>query len=168
MRSSLASSLCSLLLLTACPGDDGSASGTETDSATGTGTGGSSGTEGVDETGADTTEGSTGEPAGSDLEPCDPRLEDPCDQGVCAGSPMGGYFCRPGCSSMAEPGTPCGSDDECLPVTPGSEETACFDVGDCDFLTGEGCNPATGETCVVVGVEPLRTACVPTGDAGTG
>lgn len=168
MRSSLVLSLCSLLMLTACPGDDGSADPTDSASDTGMGTGNSSGTAGVDETADDTTAGSTGEPAGSDLSPCDPLVEDSCEEGVCAGSPMGGYFCRPGCSSMAEAGTPCGSDDVCLPVTPGAEQTACFDVGECDFVTGEGCNPATGETCVVVAVEPLLTACVPTGDAGRG
>lgn len=161
------SSLWMLLSLTGCPGDDGGGSGTDTDAATGTDTGGTSSSGGLDETMGDS-EGSTGEPAGTELVPCDPGVEDSCEEGVCAGNPFGGYFCRPGCSSMAEEGTPCGSDDVCLPVSPGAEETACFDVADCDFVTGTGCNEAAGESCVVVSVEPLRTACVPTGDAGLG
>ncbi|MCA9654534.1 MAG: hypothetical protein H6712_33600 [Myxococcales bacterium] len=161
----LTSSLCLLLSLMACPGDDGGGSGTDTDAATGTGSTGSTG--GMDET-ADSGEGSTGEPAVSELVPCDPLVEGSCEDGVCAGSPTSGFFCRPGCSSMAEEGTPCGSDDVCLPVIPGAEQTACFDVADCDFVTGSGCNEAAGETCVVVTVEPLRTACVPTGDTGVG
>lgn len=153
-----------LLSLTACPGDD-SGAGTQTDGATETSTG--TGDSGLDSTAG--TDDSTGEPAGSSLQPCDPRLDDrDCDEGVCAGSPLGGYFCRSACSSMAEAGTPCGSDDICLPVDTGAEDTACFDVRDCDFVTGDGCPSGTGDSCVVVSLEPLRTACVPTGSTGLG
>ncbi|MEM9455177.1 MAG: hypothetical protein AAGF11_13430 [Myxococcota bacterium] len=120
---------------------------------------------GLDSTGTD---GSTGEPAGMEPTPCDPEAEEPCDQGECAGSPLGGTYCRPGCSSSAEPGTPCGADDVCLPVAPGRTDTACYDVAECNVVTGEGCNLDAGEQCVVVSLDPLYTACVPGGDAGVG
>ena len=153
-----------LLALSACPSDDTGGSGTEDTgtSTAATGTGSETGaTEGLDD--------STGSPAGSTLMPCDPRDDAACDQGVCAGDAIGGLFCRFPCSSMAESGTPCGSDDVCLPVSDDEEDgLACFDVADCDFLTGAGCNEAAGETCVVVAVDPLRTACVPQGDTGSG
>ena len=45
---------------------------------------------------------------------------------------------------MAETGTVCGSNDVCLPQQPGSAETACFNVADCDFVTGEGVQPRGG------------------------
>lgn len=148
------------LALFGCPGDDGGPT-RDTEATTGTGDSGSD-TSAVDSTGAD----STGEPSGPSLEPCDPRQAEPCDQGVCSGNALGGYFCRPACSSMAEPGTACGSDDVCLPSDVG-EQLGCFDIRDCDFVTGEGC-PSDTDTCVVVSLDPLRTACVPVGDVGRG
>jgi len=155
-----------LTLLPACPGDDGPspAQDTETDGSTGTGTTGGS-TGGLDSTGDGMT---TGEPSGVDLVPCDPLAETPCEQGECAGHPMSGFYCRPRCSSMAEPGTPCGSDDVCLPTRPGSDDTACFDVAECDPVTGSGCELEAGDGCVVVALDPLRTACVPTGNVDGG
>jgi hypothetical protein len=168
-RSLLRPSLASLLLLSlaACPGDDsgGTGGGTETGTETSTGTGDA--TMGLDSTGG-ASSGDTGEPSGIDLAPCDPLAEASCDEGVCAGHPISGFYCRPGCSSMAEAGTPCGSDDICLPVRPGAMETACFDVRECDLPTGEGCNLAAGDSCAAVSLEPLLTACVPAGEAGSG
>lgn len=154
-----------LLSLCACPGDDTGGSGTDTDTGTGSSTG--QVTEGLDSTGGESTS-DTGEPAGVELVPCDPQAEGACEEGVCAGSPLSGFYCRPACSSMAEDGTPCGSDDVCLPVRPGATETACFDVGACDLPTGEGCSLAAGDSCAAVSLEPLRTACVPAGTAGPG
>ncbi len=168
-RSLLSLGLASMLTtLSGCPGDDGSGSGTGTDTDVATGDTGTTGdvTGGLDSTGDDS--GSTGEPAGVELMPCDPTAEMPCDQGECAGHPMSGFYCRPRCSGMAEPGTPCGSDDVCLPTTPGSMETACYDVQECDFVTGDGCNLDAGDSCVVVAFEPLQTACVPTGNTAAG
>lgn len=159
--------LTSLLLPTAaCPGDDAASGGTETEGATSSGT--ATTTDALDTTADGSSGDTTGQPAGTELVACDPLVEDGCEEGVCSGSPTSGFFCRPGCSSMAEDGTPCGSDDVCLPVRPGAEATACVDVVDCDFVTGDGCAEATGETCVVVTVEPLRTTCVPTANAGSG
>lgn len=165
---SLRLGLASLLLLstTACPGDDATGSGgTETETSTSTG---GTATLALDSTGEASTGDSTGEPAGVELVPCDPLAEAPCDEGVCAGHPMSGFYCRPGCSSMAEPGTPCGADDVCLPVRPGAAQTACFDVRECDLVTGDGCSLAAGDACVAVGLDPLQTACVPVGTAGSG
>ncbi|MCX4245077.1 hypothetical protein [Paraliomyxa miuraensis] len=165
---SLVSGLASVLLLSlaACPGDDTSGTGgTETSTGTGTGT---ETTEAVDSTADESTGDTTGEPAGVQLVPCDPNDEASCEEGVCSGHPMSGFYCRPGCSSMAEPGTPCGADDVCLPVRPGATQTACFDVRTCDVVTGDGCSLAAGDACVVIGLDPERTACVPVGTAGAG
>lgn len=165
LRSHLRPRLVALLLsLSACPGDDGGGGGgSGSDGTTGTG----EATMGLDSTGTDGT-GDTGEPAGVELVPCDPTAEGSCEEGVCAGHPMSGFYCRPGCSTMAMEGTPCGSDDVCLPVRPGAPETACFDVRACDLLTGDGCSLAAGDGCVALSLDPLRTACVPTGDATAG
>ena len=107
----------------------------------------------------------TGGPMSGGLEPCDPRDDEPCDVGVCAGSGAAGYYCRPGCSAMASPGDPCGADDVCLPDG-FSDGLACFDVDGCDFLTGDPCGE--GQTCSVVSVEPVRTQCVPSPGGGLG
>lgn len=117
--------------------------------------------EGLDDT--------TGGVEGNALIPCDPRDDEPCDVGECAGSTFSGFYCRPGCSDSAEPGTTCGSDDVCLPVTgnPG-DDLACFDVGECDVLDSSGCNLDAGETCVVASIEPFFTECVPSGGGGVG
>lgn len=164
-RSSFRLGLATLFLcLCGCPGDDaGGGGGTETGTGTGTGT---ATDDGLDSTGDGTAE--TGEPAGVQLVPCDPLAESACEEGVCAGHPISGFYCRSGCSSMAVEGTPCGADDVCLPVRPAEAQTACFDVLACDLPSGEGCNLAAGDSCVAVSLEPLRTACVPAGDAGTG
>jgi hypothetical protein len=152
-----------LVLIGGCPSDGGQAD-TETDGAS-TGTS-SSATEGPDATGVDD---STGDPTGgpgSGLVSCDPTEEMSCAEGVCAGAPQAGFYCRPACSDTAEPGTSCGSDDVCLPVGAGNEGLACFDVADCDLLTADGCDIAAGESCVAVSLEPVRTACVPSGNTG--
>ncbi len=153
-----------LSLLCACPGEETSGGGTETDMGTSTSSGES--TADPDSTGADAS--GTGEPAGTQLVPCDPLIEEACEEGICAGHPMAGFYCRPSCSSMAEPGTPCGSDDQCLPVQPGAEQTACFDLRECEPATGAGCMVEAGDSCVVVGLDPLLTSCVPAADAGAG
>ncbi|RMG98794.1 MAG: hypothetical protein D6705_04810 [Deltaproteobacteria bacterium] len=170
------------LLLTAplgC-GDDGGGTGTDTD-ATGTDTGtsgstgtitGTTGTTGPGTTGATGT-GTSGSTTGGEgpLVPCDPLAAD-CGDDVCAGAPQAGFYCRPACPDTAAEGDPCGRAGVCLPSTPGlgsSGELACFELDDCDFLTGDGCDAAAGETCAVVDADPLRTACVPhePGAAGT-
>ena len=154
---------------TGCPADDG-AGGTE----------GETETEGADDTGGMTmtTAGSdsgssddglddttTGGPMSDVLEPCDPRDDEPCDVGVCSGSGAAGYYCRPACSAMAEPGDSCGADDVCLPDG-FSDQLACFDVDGCDFLSGDPCGP--GSTCGVVSLDPVRTQCVPSPGGGLG
>ncbi|MBL4683395.1 MAG: hypothetical protein JKY37_02305, partial [Nannocystaceae bacterium] len=155
-------------LLPGCSGDDVS-QGTETDGA-------STGTDTADEmmptTGEDSTsddgldDTTTGGPPMSDaLEPCDPRDADPCDSGICSGAGHSGFYCRPACSSMAAAGDSCGSDDLCLPDG-FSEQLACFDVEDCDFIAGDPCGD--GETCAVLTFEPLRTACLPSAGGSTG
>lgn len=158
-----------VLLGSGCPADDGSAGTegeTETEGADETATGGMTLTTadtGSSDDGLDDT--TTGGPMSDALEPCDPRDDEPCDVGVCAGSGAAGYYCRPGCSAMAEPGDPCGADDVCL--SDGfSDQLACFDVDGCDFLTGDPCGP--GLTCSVVSVEPVRTQCVPSPGGGLG
>ncbi len=156
---------CALLpLTTACPGDDGAGDPT----ADGTGTGTDSDAVATDPDSSGGGMDTTGEPAGIGLVPCDPLAEMACEDGLCSGHPLSGFYCRPGCSTMAEPGTPCGADDVCLPVAPGAEQTACFDVVDCDPATGQGCLVAAGDSCAVVGFSPLYTACVPAGDTPSG
>lgn len=151
-----------VLIGAGCPADDGSGSTegeTETEGADETATGGmttlTTADTGSSDDGLDTT---TGGPMSDALTPCDPRDDEPCDVGVCAGSGAAGYYCRPGCSAMAEPGDPCGADDVCL-SDGWSDQLACFDIDGCDFLTGDPCGP--GLTCAVVSFEPVRTQCVP-------
>ena len=53
----------------------------------------------------------------------------------------------------------------CLDASPvdAGDDLACFELTDCDFLTGEGCALGAGESCIVVDFDPVRTACVPSG-----
>jgi hypothetical protein len=99
------------------------------------------------------------------LQPCDP-LADECAPLRCGGAPTAGYYCRPTCSSMAQEGDACSDGGVCLPATPGSADMVCVVTTDCDPSTGSGCDLAAGESCVVVDVEPLRTACEPAGTGG--
>lgn len=145
--------------LVACSSSGGGAGETDTDTDGSTGTT----TTGVDGSSTGGSADTTGGPGGG-LEPCDPRQDGACAQGVCAGTPSSGFYCRAECSGMAEEGTACGSDGVCLPVQPGDDALACFSLHDCDFTTGEGCDLAAGLSCVVVDLSPLRTACVPSGD----
>lgn len=153
-----------LWLFGACAGDDGSAGATDGETETGsTGaqdTGGPMTTQAADSTtGDDGVDGtSTGGPTLDGLQPCDPRDDEPCATGVCAGAGHSGYYCRPPCSAMAVSGDSCGADDVCL-SDGHSEQLACFDIQDCDFLSGSPCG--AGEKCAVLTFEPLRTACVP-------
>jgi hypothetical protein len=95
---------------------------------------------------------------------CDPRADE-CAPQRCAGAPIGGFWCRPPCSSMAMEGTEC-SEGLCLPAGGEPEPLACFGVRECDPITDEGCGD--DESCVVVDLSPVRVACVPRGDGALG
>lgn len=115
-------------------------------------------------TGADTIDPDSSGGAPSGPVACDPRADE-CAPQVCSGSALGGFLCRPPCSSMAMEGTPC-SEGVCLPATPGADALACFGLVACDPITDEGC--PGGESCVVVDANPLGTTCVPAGTAMPG
>lgn len=149
-------------------GDDTMQAGPDTDGETDTDTTGSTSlTTGPDDTGTTGGDGSgssTGVPTDG-LVPCDPH-NDQCNDGVCSGAPHAGFYCRPTCSSTAEPGDPC-SGGVCLQASELNTETACVELSDCDPLDGSGCTGAS-EGCVIVTFDPLRTACVPSGTTGPG
>ncbi len=158
--------LCLFLLVPAACGDDGGGGDGTTGTGTDTGTPGTTtGTTGTTGTGTNTattgtSTGTTG--GGSSLVPCDPANPD-CGADLCAGLPQAGFYCRPACPDGSALGDACGENGACLPSTPGpgAAPLACFELDDCDFLTGAGCDAAAGETCSVVDADPLRTACVP-------
>lgn len=157
--------LAALALCGACPGDgDGTADegSTGTDASTTGTTGMTAGT-----TAPTTTldPDTTGGPPPTELQPCDP-LADDCGALRCGGAPSAGYYCRPPCSSMAADGDACSDGGVCLPTYPGSTELACVVLHPCDPTTGDGCDLGDGESCVVVDLEPVRTACEPAGSGG--
>lgn len=165
MNKAIRFGLVAALLGVGC-GDDGGSSGTGTDTDGGTGTTGTTDPgSGPSSSGVDAS--TTGEPADDTLSPCDP-LASSCEDGVCSGSPQSGFYCRPACPGSAQPGAACGDDGVCLKATRLDDTLVCFELADCDILTGEGCNLAAGESCVVLGFDPLRTACVPSGSTGAG
>ncbi len=130
------------ILLAACGGaggGDGESTGTSAASDTGPGTGGD-----------------------EDLVPCEPGADD-CGDDLCAGRPRAGFYCRPLCPEGAAEGDACGRAGVCLPGDDvfGDGSLACFELSDCDFMTGAGCDTAAGETCAVIDADPLRTACEP-------
>ena len=155
------------ITIAGCPSDDAPAdTDTDTDATTA-----AMPTSGADASATDGVDDSTGDPTGgpgSGLMPCNPTVPEACAEGVCAGAPQAGFYCRPACSDMAEEGTSCGAGDVCLPVGAGNDGLACFDVSNCDLLTGDGCDVAGGESCVAVSLEPVRTACVPSGTTPIG
>ena len=151
------------LTLGACGGGSegtGETAGSST-TADSTAQGGSSGpTTSTTTDGADTTTG-----AESGLVPCDP-LADDCAPLRCGGAATAGFYCRPPCSAMAESGDPCSDGGVCLEAAPGSPDKVCVVIQSCEPSTGDGCDLGAGESCVVVDLEPLRTACEPAGNGG--
>lgn len=170
MRRLAAPSLCISFLCAlsgACGDDMTGAVGTDT-GGTGSSSGGPTTVADPTTAGLDDSTGSGGDTTSDTvLEPCDPLAADACEKGVCAGAPQAGFYCRPACSGMAQAGDACGADDVCLPVGIGTG-LACFDVQPCDLPSAEGCDLAAGESCVAVSLEPLRTACVPSGTTASG
>lgn len=164
MRRLMTVLVCSLLSV-ACKDDgggggDGSGTGTGsgsdggagTDSGTGTGTG----------TGGSDTSGEDGE-----LQGCDPYQGDACPDGVCAGTTIGGFYCRPTCPADAAVGDACGSDGICLEAGELDRDTmACFETDGCDLVSGDGCT--FSETCTLIDAESAATACVPSGGKDNG
>lgn len=150
------------LLLSACPGGSDGVGDTDGSSGSDTGTTGGPTTTltATTEDSADTT---TGVEVG--LVPCDPTADE-CAPLRCGGAPTSGYYCRPTCSSMAAEGDACSDGGVCLPAAPGSAEMVCVVTRTCDPATGDGCDLGAGESCVVVDLEPLRTACEPAGTGG--
>jgi hypothetical protein len=154
-----------LVVAFAACGDDGTgAADTDTDA---TGSSSSGEAPPADDSTTAAADDTTGPMAETMLDPCDPLAAAPCDEGVCAGAPQAGFYCRPACSSMAEVGDDCGAEGVCLPVGYG-EGLACVDLTTCDLTSADGCDLAAGESCVAVSLEPLRTACVPSGTTGAG
>jgi hypothetical protein len=154
-----------LVVAFAACGDDGTgAADTDTDA---TGSSSSGEAPPADDSTTAAADDTTGPMAETMLDPCDPLAAAPCDEGVCAGAPQAGFYCRPACSSMAEVGDDCGAEGVCLPVGYG-EGLACVDLTTCDLTSADGCDLAAGESCVAVSIEPLRTACVPSGTTGAG
>ncbi len=150
------------LVLAGCP----SSSEDEGDDSTGEGDDTGTSESGGDPSSDDAPEPDSTDDGGTPLGPvaCDPRADE-CAPQRCAGAPIGGFWCRPPCSSMAMEGTEC-SEGLCLPVGGEPEPLACYGVRDCDPITDDGCGD--DESCVVVDLSPVRVGCVPRGDGAVG
>jgi hypothetical protein len=142
-------------------GDDGGAAGS------------SAGSGGEDAGGdLDAATPDTGPPVEGELVACDITAEpDPCGgaTAVCAGRAWAGFYCREECTGGAQSGDRCGTGGVCLRASPFDDEVmVCFELTDCDYVTGAGCDVAAGESCVLIELDSARRACVPSGDLAAG
>ena len=152
----------------------GGASGDTSGGAAGAGASGGSGGAGASggSVGTGATSGSSAS-AGSgpaELVACDvTEGEDACSNGVCAGTPSSGFYCRPPCPDDALVGDACGDSGICLEIRGyDSDVLACYELAGCNIQTSEGCDTSAGESCLVVDAARLATVCVAAGDLEAG